>query len=110
MLKVKKGVRVMQITYQKVGEYQIPDLALEKKNRKVNLGKFAIMRLNFLKESKKALYQSLLMKDQLTEHLLKIDSQATTRLEQIMKDLIQKQNITEEMKAQDQMNHGDRSL
>ena len=47
-----------EIEYIKKDDYYIPNLTLKKKNRKVNLGKFALLRLNYLKEHKKALYQS----------------------------------------------------
>ena len=46
---------------------------------------------------------ALLMKNELKSHLVEIQKSATERIETIMKDLMKKENITEEMKAQDQM-------
>ncbi len=98
-----KGAMIMEITYTKQGEIMIPDIALENKDRAVALGKFAMMRLQYLKEYKKALYQELVMKDKLTEHLKEIDQQANQVMEQAMKVLMEEQQITETMKEQNQI-------
>lgn len=45
-----KGVIKMQITYTKQGDYYLPDLVLPKTQNKANLGKYAILRLNYLKQ------------------------------------------------------------
>ena len=59
----------MEITYTKQGDYLLPDLTL-KKTKKENINKYGRMRLAYLKEYKKALYTSLLMKEKLTKHLI----------------------------------------
>lgn len=93
----------MQITYRKVGNYQIPNLMIEKANENQFQGKYYQMRLNYLKENKKGLYMALIMKNKLTEHLQETQETATKRIEQIIKQLMIQENITEEMKQQDQM-------
>lgn len=61
----------MEITYTKQGDYLLPNLTL-KETKKGNINKYGRMRLTYLKEYKKALYTSLLMKDELTNHLISV--------------------------------------
>ena len=52
----------MNITYTKCGDYLLPNLKLTEKENKT-LNKYGLLRLEYLKSNKKALYQELLMKD-----------------------------------------------
>ena len=61
------------------------------------------MRLKFLKENKKAEYIILFMNNKLQEHLLEVDIVANNRFELLMKQLAERENITEELKASDQL-------
>ena len=63
----------MEITYTKQGDYLLPDLTL-KETKKGIINKYGRMRLAYLKEYKKALYTSLLMKEELTSHLISVCS------------------------------------
>ena len=54
----------MKITYTKCGDYLLPNLTLDEKENK-QLNKYGLLRLEYLKNNKKALYQELLMKDKL---------------------------------------------
>ena len=94
---------MQKVTYTMQGDYKIPDLMLPPKERKEVNGKYALMRLNYLKEHKKALYTTLLMKDQLMEHLSEIQEQSEMRVEQLVSQMMIKENINEELKQQDQM-------
>jgi len=90
------------ITYSKQGDYLIPDLTL-KSNTPSSFGKYGLLRLNYLKQNKKTLYQELLMKDELTNHLIDIDKTATERIENIIKSLAEKEKVDENLKATNQM-------
>ena len=61
------------------------------------------MRLNYLRENKKGLYTALKMKNELSKHLLEIQDLATSRIEQIMKEMMEKEKVTEELKEKNQM-------
>ena len=61
------------------------------------------MRLRYLKENKKSLYTTLLMSNQLPEHLMNIQEVAMERVEQIVSEMKAKEKITEQMKQQDPM-------
>ena len=53
----------MGLKYTKTGDYELPNLTL-KDNKKGNINKYGMLRLNYLKQHKKALYTTLLMKDE----------------------------------------------
>lgn len=61
------------------------------------------MRKTFLKEHRSGTYNSLLLHNRLTEHLLEIDRMAREQVEQTMAQMAQTENVTEKMKAENQM-------
>ena len=67
------------------------------------IGKFGRMRLRYLKENKKAEYTILLIENKLQKYLMEVDKTANARFELLMKQLTEKENITEELKATNQM-------
>ena len=88
------------IEYNLEGDYYIPNLIMPKQE-KITLNKYGRMRLNYLKEHKKAEYSIMLLEGTLNTHLKEIQETATTRVEQIIKQLKEKSNLTEEMKNTD---------
>lgn len=93
----------MDITYSKIGDYYMPNLVLENKMKNSYIGKYGRLRLKYLKQYKKAEYTILFMEDELQEHLIRIDKLARERYDIIMKQLIKKENIIEELKQKDQL-------
>ena len=73
----------MEITYTKQGDYLLPDLTL-KETKKGIINKYGRMRLAYLKEYKKALYASLLMKEELTNHLISVSKSSEDLLNTLM--------------------------
>lgn len=93
----------MKITYTKCGDHLLPDLELTKKKNK-QLNKYGLLRLDYLKSNKKALYQELLMKDKLNEHLFAVGICAEDRINSIINDLIKlDSSITEKLKSENQL-------
>lgn len=90
----------MNLTYTKVGDYLMPNLSIPKQE-KIHLGKFAQMRLDYLKNNKMEDYEIYLMTNTLTKHLVEIQKQATEMMETIMEQLEARDNLTEEMKNSD---------
>ena len=91
-----------EIEYTKVGDYFMPNLVLEKEE-KIILNKYGRMRLKFLKENKKAEYTIMFMNGTLNKHLKEIQEIAQTRVNIIIVQLKQQNNLTEEMKNTDQL-------
>ena len=93
-----------KITYNKVGDYYLPNLTLEKsKFSNYSLSKYGRMRLNYLKNHKKAEYIILFMDNKLDEHLYHIDTECQKQFKFLMKQFTESENITEELKADNQM-------
>ena len=87
-------------SYTLVGDYYIPNLAMKKEQKPI-LNKYGRLRLNYLKEHKKAEYTILLMDGTLNKHLKEIQEIATKRVNNIITKLKEKSNLTEEMKDYD---------
>lgn len=101
-LKENKIENKYGIEYTKVGDYYMPNLVL-KKEEKIILNKYGRMRLKFLKENRKAEYMIMFTKGTLNKHLKEIQETAQTRIDIIIKQLKQQNNLTEEMKNTDQL-------
>ena len=92
----------MEITYTKYGDYYLPDLAVPEEEP-ATYGCFGRMRLKYLKEHRRGTYTSLLTSGQLTHHLNEIDREANEMLDLLIKQMVQAQGITEQLKLEDQM-------
>ena len=89
------------MSYTLHGDYYLPDLVL--REEEPIYGKYGMLRKQFLKEHRSAGYQYLLLTGKLNEHLNQIDQEVREQVEMLMKQMVEKQGVTEELKAQDQM-------
>lgn len=90
------------IEYHLEGDYYIPNLMLPKQE-KITLNKYGRMRLNYLKEHKKADYTIMLMNGTLNAHLKDLQEIADSRVQHIISELKAKSNLTEDMKNTDML-------
>ncbi len=74
----------MELSYTKVGDYFLPNLTIEKQNSE-KINKYGYLRLHYLKGNNKVLYTTLLMKNELTNHLVSVSIEAESRLNILMK-------------------------
>ena len=91
-----------ELTYQKNGDYQIPDLTLSEQEQKP-LGKYGRMRKKYLQEHRPVLWNQMILSETLYPHLREIDETASSRLEQMLPALAKAAGATEELKASDPM-------
>ena len=91
-----------ELTYRKSGDYLLPDLGLTEAERKP-LGKYGMMRRQYLEQNRPGLYTRLILSGRLMKHLQEIDTTAHSRLESLMSQLVKQNGVTEELKARDQM-------
>ena len=89
------------MSYTLHGDYYLPDLVL--REEEPTYGKYGMLRKQFLKEHRSARYQHLLLTGKLNEHLNQTDQEAREQVETLMEQKTEKQGVTEELKAQDQM-------
>ena len=92
----------MNISYTKNGDYLLPDLILKDKEQ-FNIGKYGLLRLNYIKKYKIGLYFDLLTSDTLNEYLRNIDTIVMEKVQKLIKELTEKENITEKLKSSNQM-------
>lgn len=92
----------MNISYIKKVDYLLPDLILENK-KQYNIGKYGLLKLNYIKKEKLGLYFDLLVNDKLNEYLHNIDTTVMEMVQKSIKELTEKENITEELKNSNQM-------
>ena len=89
-------------TYRQEGDYLIPNLALPDEPE-YQIGKYGRMRRSYLKEHRPVLYASLLTSRTLHWHLAEIDQACNERMEIIVSDMARQEDVTEALKAADQM-------
>ena len=96
---------MVEITYHQEGDYLIPELYLEKENYKndYHIGKYGHLRLRYFKEHKKAEYSIMLLDGTLRKHIVDTDIQANERLEILMKQMLEKNPIDENLKDTDSL-------
>ena len=92
----------MNISYTKQGDYLLPNLILKDKEQ-FNIGKYGLLRLEYIKKYKLGLYFDLLVNDTLNEYLHNIDTTVMEKVQKLIKGLSEKENITEELKSSNQM-------
>lgn len=88
--------------YEKQGDYFIPCLSLpEEENKPVGI--WGQRHLRYIKQHKRVFYTSLLTSCKLNSYLADADEQAENLFCRLVKELAEKENVTEELKATDQM-------
>ena len=86
------------ITYTQHSEYLLPDLELPEQP-KVEIGVFGQRHKRYLKEHHRLIYFNLLTSCKLAAYLADIDSQANEMFDLLVRQLSEKENLTEQLKA-----------
>lgn len=92
-----------KIEYVRHGDYYLPNLVLSLEETNYKIGKYGRMKLNYLKNNKKAEYTILFMNSKLNRYLHEIDIACEERIKTIISQLVKIENVTEELKATNQM-------
>lgn len=90
-------------TYTQVGDYMLPDLLPAEEEKEANIGVWAMRNKRYLKQNHKVRYYNLLTSGKLNSYLADIEQQAQQLFLRLVKDLAEKENVTENLKATDQM-------
>ncbi len=88
--------------YEKQGDYYLPCLELPKEENE-SIGIWGQRHLRYLKQHRKVLYTNLLTSGKLNSHLAEIDKQAEDMFFRVVKQLAEKEGVTETLKAENQM-------
>ena len=89
-------------TYIRVGDYFLPDLKLPETEPQ-SIGIWGQRHKRYLKEHKRLFYSNLLTSGKLNSYLADIDRQAEEMFSRLVKQLAEKENVTEALKAENQM-------
>lgn len=90
-------------TYTQVGDYMLPDLLPAEEEKEANIGVWGMRHKRYLKQNHKVRYYNLLTSGKLNSYLIDIEQQAQQLFLRLVKDLAEKENVTENLKATDQM-------
>ena len=75
----------MKLTYTQNEDYLLPNLTIKNQST-TGINKYGYLRLHYLKENKKALYTTLLMTNDLTNHLISVSKNSEDRLQMLMEN------------------------
>ena len=89
-------------TYTTQGDYYLPDLTIPTEEERP-IGVWAQRHLRYLKQHHKILYYNLLTSGKLHSHLADVEEEAQTLFFQLVKEYAKRESVTEQMKAENQM-------
>ena len=90
-------------TYTQVGDYMLPDLLLAEEEKEANIGIWEMRHKRYLKQNQKVLYYNLMTSGKLNSYLADIEQQAQNLFLRLVKELAEKENVTEKLKSTDMM-------
>ena len=93
----KKGIR-----YTLQGDYYLPDLALPAEEQQP-IGIWGQRHLRHLKQNRRVVYANLLTSGKLNSYLADIDKQAEEMFSRLVKQMAEREGVTEQLKADNQM-------
>ena len=91
------------IEYTKVGDFYLPNIALPKPRRTGNIGKYGRLKLSYMRKYKIPEYTEMLLSNELKSYLLDIEDECKDKLELLIKQMAEKENVTEELKVNNQL-------
>ena len=89
-------------TYTMQGDYRLPNITLPAEEERP-IGVWGQRRLRYLKQHRKVLYYNLLTSGKLHSHLADTEEQAQVLFSRLVKEYAEKEGVTEQLKAADQM-------
>ena len=92
----------MELKYIRCGDYLLPDLGLTEEEQRL-VGKYGMMRMNYLKEHRPGLFNRLLLSGKLMDHLHEIDAACHARLDLLIPQMKEAEGVTETLKMTDQL-------
>lgn len=89
--------------YTQVGDYLLPNLSLPAEKKETNIAVWAMRHKRYLKQSHKVRYYNLLTSGKLDLYLADIEEQAQNLFSRLVKDIAEKENVTEKLKSDNAM-------
>lgn len=96
-------MKTNNITYRRVGDYNIPNLALLPEEANIRLGKWGILHKDYLFKYKKVLFTTLLTQGKLYQHCAEVEKQAREMYDTLIEQMKKAEGVTEQLKSDNQM-------
>ena len=96
-------MKTNNITYRRVGDYNIPNLVLPPEEANITLGKWGMLHKDYLLHHKKVLFITLLTQGKLYQHCVEVEKQARETFDTLVEQMIKAEGVTEQLKAENQM-------
>ena len=91
------------ITYRQVNDYMIPNLKLPTEESTIRLSKWGMMYKDYLQKHNPILFATLLTQGTIYQHCAEIDTQAQQMFSTLVEQMTKTENITEQLKEQNQL-------
>ena len=96
-------MKTNNITYRRVGDYNIPNLILPPEDASVRLGKWGMLHKDYLLKHKKVLFTTLLTQGKLYQHCAEVEKLAREMFDTLVEQIKEAEGITEKLKEDNQM-------
>lgn len=91
------------ITYRRVGEFNIPNLILPPEEANIRLGKWGMLHKDYLLKNKNMLFTTLLTQGKLYQHCVEVENQAREMFDTLVEQMKEAEGITEQLKEENQL-------
>ena len=88
------------ISYRRVGDYNIPNLILPPEEAKITLGKWGMLHKDYLRKNKLVVFATLLAQGKLWQHLEKVDTLAREMFDLPVEQMTEREGVTEQFKEE----------
>lgn len=96
-------MKTNNITYRRVGDYNIPNLILPPEEANITLGKWGMLHKDYLLKNKKVLFTTLLTQGKLYKHCAEVENQARNMIDSLVEQMKESEGVTEKLKEENQM-------
>ena len=96
-------MKTNDITYRRVGDYNIPNLILPPEEANIRLGKWGMLHKDYLLKNKKVLFTTLLTRGKLYQYCAEIEKQAKQMFDTLVEQMKVAECVTEQLKEENQM-------
>ena len=96
-------MKTNNITYRRVGDYNIPNLILPPEEANITLGKWGMLHKDYLLKYKKVLFTTLLIQGKLYQHCAEVEKQVRDMFDTLIEQMKEAEGVTEQLKAENQL-------
>ena len=96
-------MKINDISYRRIGDYNIPNLILPPEEANITLGKWGMMHKSYLEKNKKVFFNALVTQGKLYQHCAEVEKQARDMFNTLVEHMKATEGVTEQLKEENQM-------